>query len=149
MKLFQILNEEVLIINDSITYRDTVANFFIDAGVASAPASCIYDEDQKCCVVVGEFLIYPNATYEGYINTASDLLAKQEARNYVAPAEKTAEEKAAAEKAALKADYDSAVQKLTNSMASALLTGDTAAQDSIRADFADLQTQYKEAYDNV
>ena len=38
MKLFQILNEEVLIINDSITYRDTVANLFIDAGVASAPA---------------------------------------------------------------------------------------------------------------
>lgn len=63
---------------------------------------------------------------------------------YVAP-EPTAEE----QKAALKADYDSAVKELTDSMAVALLTGDTDAQESIRADFKDLQAQYKEAMENV
>ena len=61
----------------------------------------------------------------------------------------TEEEKKQAEKDALKADYDAAVQKLTDSMNVALLTGDTAAQESIRADFADLQQAYKEAVENV
>lgn len=34
-------------------------------------------------------------------------------------------------------------------MAVALLTGDTAAQESIRADFSDLQKAYKEAMEDV
>ena len=41
------------------------------------------------------------------------------------------------------------MKELSNSMTVALLTGDTDAQESIRADFKDLQEQYKEAVENV
>ena len=44
----------------------------------------------------------------------------------------------------LKADYDAAVAELNGSMAVAM-----EAQESIRSDFKDLQTQYKEALANV
>lgn len=145
MSVFQILKNNVLIIDGSNTYTDTVDNFLTDAGAVSVPESVIYDDSQECFVVDGEFLTYPNSTYSGYCNRIQDLLDAQAKRTYVPPAEPTVED----QKASLKADYDSAVKDLTDSMAVALLTGDTAAQDSIRADFADLQTQYKEAYDNV
>lgn len=145
MSVFQIQKNNVLIIDGSNTYTDTVDNFLTDAGAVSVPESVIYDDAQECCVVDGEFLSYPNGTYSGYCARIQDLLDAQAKRNYVPPAEPTAED----QKASLKADYDSAVKELSNSMAVALLTGDTEAQESIRADFKDLQAQYKEAVENV
>lgn len=145
MSVFQILKNNVLIIDGDRTYSDTVDNFLTDAGAVSVPESVIYDEDQKCCVVDGEFLSYPNGTYSGYCNRIQNLLDAQAKRTYVPPAEPTADD----QKASLKADYDNAVKELTDSMAVALLTGDTEAQESIRADFKDLQAQYKEAMENV
>ena len=88
---------------------------------------------------------YPSGTYSSYCDRIQDLLDAQAKRTYVPPAEPTEED----QKASLKADYDSAVKELSNSMAVALLTGDTEAQESIRADFKDLQAQYKEAVENV
>lgn len=129
MGVFQILKNNVLIIDGDKSYIDTV----------------IYDDAQECCVVDGEFLSYPNGTYSGYCDRIQDLLDAQAKRTYVPPAEPTAED----QKASLKAGYDSAVKELTDSMAVALLTGDTAAQESIREDFKDLQAQYKEAMENV
>ena len=145
MSVFQILKNNVLIIDGDKSYMDTVDNFLADAGAVSVPESVIYDDAQECCVVDGEFLSYPNGTYSGYCDRIQDLLDAQAKRTYVPPAEPTAED----QKASLKADYDSAVKELSDSMAVALLTGDTDAQASIRADFADLQAQYKEAMENV
>lgn len=145
MSVFQILKNDVLIIDGDRTYSDTVDNFLTDSGAVSAPESVIYDDAQECCVVDGEFLSYPNGTYSGYCARIQDLLDAQAKRTYVPPAEPTAED----QRASLKADYDSAVKELTDSMAVALLTGDTEAQESIRADFKDLQAQYKEAMENV
>lgn len=145
MSVFQILKNSVLIIDGEKQYSDTVDNFLQDAGAVSVPGSVVYDDDQECCVVDGDFRAYPNGTYSGYCDRIQDLLDAQDKRTYVPPAEPTAED----QKASLKADYDSAVKDLTDSMAVALLTGDTDAQESIRADFKDLQAQYKEAMENV
>lgn len=145
MSVFQILKNNVLIIDGDRTYSDTVDNFLLDAGAVSVPESVIYDDAQECCVVDGDFLSYPNGTYEGYCNRIQNLLDAQAKRTYVPPAEPTADD----QKASLKADYDSAVKELSDSMAVALLTGDTEAQESIRSDFKDLQAQYKEAMENV
>lgn len=145
MSVFQILKNSVLIIDGEKQYSDTVDNFLQDAGAVSVPESVVYDDDQECCVVDGDFLSYPNGTYSGYCDRIQDLLDAQAKRTYVPPVEPTEED----QKASLKADYDSAVKELTDSMAVALLTGDTAAQESIRADFKDLQAQYKEAIENV
>lgn len=149
MSVFQILKNEVLIIDGNLSYTDSVDNFLTDAGAAAAPYSVVYDDAQECCVVDGKFLAYPNATYRGYCDRIGDLLDARAKRTYVAPAEPTEEEQKAAAKASLKADYDSAVAELSSSMAVALLTGDTDAQASIRAYFADLQQAYKEAVENV
>lgn len=145
MSVFQIQKNNVLVIDGNRTYSDTVDNFLLDAGAVSVPGSVVYDDDQECCVVDGDFLPYPNGTYSGYCDRVQDLLDAQAKRTYVPQAEPTEE----AQKASLKADYDSAVKDLTDSMAVALLTGDTDAQESIRADFKDLQAQYKEAVENV
>lgn len=145
MSVFQIQKNNVLVIDGNRTYSDTVDNFLLDAGAVSVPEFVIYDDAQECCVVDGDFRDYPNGTYSGYCDRIQDLLDAQAKRTYVPPAEPTADD----QKNSLKADYDSAVKELTDSMAVALLTGDTAAQESIRADFADLQKAYKEAMDNV
>lgn len=145
MSVFQILKNNVFIIDGDKSYTDSVDNFLADAGAVSVPKSVIYDDAQECCVVDGEFLTYPNGTYSGYCERIQDLLDAQAKRTYVPPAEPTVED----QKANLKADYDSAVKELTDSMAVALLTGDTAALDSVRADFSDLQKAYKEAVENV
>lgn len=145
MSVFQILKNNVLIIDGDKSYTDSVDNFLAYAGAVSVPKSVIYDDAQECCVVDGEFLSYPNGTYSGYCDRIQDLLDAQAKRTYVPPAEPTAED----QKASIKADYDSAVKELTDSMAVALLTGDTAAQESIRADFSDLQKAYKEAMEDV
>lgn len=145
MSVFQIQKNNVLIIDGNRTYSDTVDNFLLDAGAVSVPESVVYDDDQECCVVDGDFLSYPNGTYSVYCDRIQDLLDAQAKRTYVPPAEPTEED----QKASLKADYDSAVKDLTDSMAVALLTGDTDAQESIRSDFKDLQAQYKEAMENV
>ncbi|WP_281739271.1 hypothetical protein, partial [Acidaminococcus fermentans] len=145
MSVFQILKNNVLIIDGDKSYTDTVDNFLADAGAVSVPESVIYDDAQECCVVDGDFLPYPNSTYSGYCDRIQDMLDAQAKRTYMPPAEPTAED----QRARFKADYDSAVKELTDSMAVALLTGDTDAQESIRADFKDLQKAYKEAVENV
>ena len=144
MKVFQILKGQVLIIDGDKQYSDSVDNFMIDAGLTSTPDLVIYDDQQGCCVVDGNFLAYPNALYQSYIDRVAELIAAKAKREYVAPAEQTAEEKLAAAKAQLKADYDEAVESLTADMATALLRGDADAQKSIQSDFADLQDAYKE-----
>lgn len=144
MKVFQILKGKVLIIDGDTQYADTVDNFKADAGLTNTPGLVIYDDQQECCVVDNRFMGYPNETLQPFIDRIAELIAAKAKREYVAPAEPTAEEKTAAAKAQLKADYEAAVESLTSDMATALLRGDTDAQKSIQSDFADLQDAYKE-----
>ena len=144
MKVFQILKGKILIIDGDKQYSDTVDNFKTDAGLTGTPDMVIYDDQQECCVVDGNFLKYPNDLYQSYIDRVADLIAAKAKREYVTPKEPTAEEKTAAAKAQLKADYEAAVESLTADMATALLRGDAEAQKSIQSDFADLQDAYKE-----
>ena len=144
MRVFQILNDDVLIIKDNEQYTDTAEHFKADSGLASLPAKVIYDDTQKQCLVDDEYTDYPSTEYDGYIDNVTAYIEAKAKREYVPPAEPTAEEKKAAELAQLKANYDEAVESLTADMATALLRGDTDAQKSIQSDFADLQDAYKE-----
>ena len=139
MKVFQILNEQVTIIQGSKVYIDSLDNFKNDSGVDDLPGMVVYDESQKCCVVDSLFYNYPNDTYEGYLSKLQDYLDAKAKREYVPPAEPTAEEK----KTALTADYNSGVEELTKSYNIAVLRGDTETQASIKQDFSDLQEAYK------
>ena len=46
MSVFQILKNNVLIIDGDKSYMDTVDNFLADAGAVSVPESVIYDDAQ-------------------------------------------------------------------------------------------------------
>ena len=139
MKVFQILNEQVIIIQGSKVYIDSLDNFKTDSGVDDLPGMVVYDESQKCCVVDSLFYKYPNDTYEGYLSNLQDYLDAKAKREYVPPAEPTVEEK----KTSITADYNSGVEELTKSFNIAVLRGDTEAQESIKQDFSDLQEAYK------
>ena len=139
MKVFQILNGQVTIIQGSKVYIDSLENFKSDSGVDDLPGMVLYDESQKCCVVDSLFYNYPNDTYEGYLAKLPDYLDAKAKREYVPPAEPTVEEK----KTALTADYNSGVEELSDAYNIATLRGDTEAQESIKQDFADLQEAYK------
>lgn len=67
---------------------------------------------------------------------------------YVAP-EPTAEEKAAAQKAALKAEYEAGKAELLNSLQAAQLAGNTDAVASIQAEYKDFAEAYKAAVEEV
>ncbi len=139
MKVFQILKEQVTIIQGSKVYIDSLDNFKTDSGVDDLPGMVLYDENQKCCVADSLFYNYPNDTYEGYLAKLQDYLDAKAKREYVPPAEPTVEEK----KTALTADYNSGVAELSSSYNIACLRDDTEAQASIKQDFADLQEAYK------
>lgn len=145
MSVFQVMNGGVLVMDGSKSYMDTLENFQKDSGLDDLPEMVVYDTTQEACVVDGNFLPFPSETCQGYISNLQSYLDAQSKREYVAPATPTVEE----QKAALKADYDSAVKELSDSMAVALLSGDATAQESIRSDFKDLQEQYKGALENV
>lgn len=67
---------------------------------------------------------------------------------YVAP-EPTAEEKAAAEKAALKAEYESNKKEMLAALQAATLAGNSAAVESIRQDYKEMTSAYKDAVEGV
>ena len=139
MKVFQILNDKVTIIQGSKVYIDSLDNFKTDSGVDDLPGMVLYDESQKCCVVDSLFYNYPNDTYEGYLAKLPDYLDAKAKREYVPPAEPTVEDA----KASLTDDYNESVDELTKSYNIALLRGDAEAQASIKQDFEDLQEAYK------
>lgn len=67
---------------------------------------------------------------------------------YVAP-EPTAEEKAAAQKAALKAEYEAGKAELLNSLQAAQLAGNAEAVTSIQAEYKEFSEAYKAAVEEV
>ena len=148
MRFFQILNNEVLIINDKKEYKDSVANFKADSGVTvELPVKSIYDDLQKLPVIqykdkAEEWKDFPVQELETYIDSVQTYLDAKEKREYVPPTE---EEKAQAARQQLDAEYESTKSQLADDLTTAILRGDTETQASIQSDYKDLETSYAEA----
>ncbi len=84
-----------------------------------------------------------NKYLEGYVRGADGKPVP-----YVPP-EPTAEEKAAMEKAALKAEYETNKKEMLDALQAASLAGNAAAVESIQNDYKDMTTAYKEAVEGV
>lgn len=84
-----------------------------------------------------------NLYLEGYVRGADGKPIP-----YVAP-EPTAEEKAAAEKAALKVEYEANKKEMLDALQAAKLAGNAAAVESVQNDYKDMTTAYKEAVEGV
>jgi hypothetical protein len=84
MRVFQVLNDNVLIINKGKIYDDTLTNFLTDGGVKPGNR-VIYDDQQKTTVINDEFEDFPNETLENYIDNIDAYLESQQKRNYVPP----------------------------------------------------------------
>lgn len=85
MRVFQILNDDVLIIKDSEQYTDTAEHFKADSGLASLPAKVIYDDTQKQCLVDDEYKDYPSTEYDGYIDNVTAYIEAKAKREYIPP----------------------------------------------------------------
>ena len=148
MRVFQILNDEVLIINDKKEYKDSVADFKLDSGItADLPIKSIYDDLQKLPVIQyagqpEDWKSYPVQELETYIDSVQTYLDAKAKREYVAPTE---EEKAQAERQQLDNEYNSTKQQLADDLTTAIVRGDAEAQASIQSDYKDLETSYAEA----
>lgn len=148
MRVFQILNNEVLIINDKKEYKDSVANFKTDSGLTvELPVKSIYDDLQKLPVIQyagqpEEWKAYPVQELETYIDSVQTYLDAKAKREYVAPTE---EEKAQAARQQLDAEYESEKSALADSLTTAILQGDIDTQASIQADYKELEASYAES----
>ena len=148
MRVFQILDNEVLIINDKKEYKDSVANFKGDSSVTvELPVKSIYDDLQKLPVIqykdqAEEWKDFPVQELETYIDSVQTYLDAKEKREYVEPTE---EEKAQAARQQLDAEYEAEKSALADSLTTAILRGDTDTQASIQADYKDLEASYAES----
>lgn len=137
MHVFQILTNEVTVIDGDKTYIDSYDNFVADGGRHDIPRKVIYDEAQKCCVVEDRFLPYPNFEFEDIIATLDSLVEAKEKR------EPQPEAPAMDPKIALTDDYNESTRDLSSAYTIACLRGDLTAQESIKSDFEALQEAYK------
>lgn len=136
MKVFQIMKGEVLIINSDKQYTDTIENFKIDSGLfLNNLNEIIYDNYQECCVVNKEFLQYPNADFENYIDNIDIYIKAKEKREYVPPVEPTEEEKALTKIDEIMQANDEQLTDIKDAMLVAVLTDNITLQ-------AELKTEY-------
>lgn len=85
MRVFQILDNDVLIIKDNEQYSDTAEHFKADSVLADLPIKVIYDDTQKQCLVDDDFKDYPSAEYDGYIDNITAYIEAKAKREYVPP----------------------------------------------------------------
>lgn len=98
MKCFQVLNDDVLIIDGQKEYHEDKATFLLDGGTLTPikvtregvtevvePKKVIYDDNQCCCVVNDVFYDYPNDDLDGYIALVDAFIQSKADREYVAP----------------------------------------------------------------
>lgn len=85
MRVFQILDNDVLIIKDNEQYSDTAEHFKADSGLADLPIKVIYDDTQKQCLVDDNYEEYPNANYDVYIDNVTAYIEAKASREYVPP----------------------------------------------------------------
>lgn len=116
MKCFQVLNDDILIIDGQKEYHEDKATFLLDGGTLAPikvtrecvteivePKKVIYDDNQCCCVVNDVFYEYPNDDLDGYIALVDAFIKSKADREYVAP---TFEEIVAAKLSELKSTRD-------------------------------------------
>lgn len=116
MKCFQVLNDDVLIIDGQKEYHEDKATFLLDGGTLTPikvtregvtevvePKKVIYDDNQCCCVVNDVFYDYPNDDLDGYIALVDAFIKSKADREYVPP---TFEEIVAAKLSELKTTRD-------------------------------------------
>lgn len=98
MKCFQILNDDILVIDGQKEYHEPLETFLLDGGSIGAikvthegvtevvePKKVIYDDIQCCCVVNDVFYDYPNEDIDGYIGLIDTYIKSKEKREYVPP----------------------------------------------------------------
>lgn len=116
MKCFQVLNNDVLIIDGQKEYHEPLETFLLDGGTLGAikvthegvtevvePKKVIYDDNQCCCVVNDVFYDYPNDDLDGYIALIDAFIDSKAEREYAPP---TFEEIVAAKLSELKSTRD-------------------------------------------
>ena len=116
MKCFQVLNDDVLIIDGQKEYHEDKATVLLDGGTLTPikvtregvtevvePKKVIYDNNQCCCVVNDVFCEYPNDDLDGYIALVDAFIKSKADREYVPP---TFEEIVAAKLSELKTTRD-------------------------------------------
>lgn len=98
MKCFQVLNDDVLIIDGQKEYHEDKATFLLNGGTLTPikvtregvtevvePKKVIYDDNQCCCVVNDVFYDYPNDDLDGYIALIDAYIKSKADREYVPP----------------------------------------------------------------
>ncbi|WP_455629243.1 hypothetical protein [Megamonas funiformis] len=137
MRVFQIMKDEVLIINNDKQYADTVKNFKLDSGLTLKDLNeVIYDNYQECSVINKEFKEYPNTEFEGYIDNVDTYIKAKEKREYVPLVEPTEEEKALAKIDEIMAENDTQIADIKDAMLIAVLTNDAELQEELKQEYA-------------
>lgn len=137
MRVFQIQKGEILIINGNKQYSDTVENFKLDSNLTLENLNeVIYDNYQECCVVNKEFLKYPNANFEGYIDNIDTYIKAKAEREYVPPEEPTEEEKLLNKINEIMVANDEQIADIKDAMLVAVLTDDTELQAELKQEYA-------------
>lgn len=107
MRLFQVLNNEVIVVKNELFYSDTVENYILDGGIVEKDGEkitiAVHDSQQAYCEINGKVLKYPVDLFENIIDSIDTLLAKKAEREYVPP---TFEEIVAAKLSELKSTRD-------------------------------------------
>lgn len=98
MKCFQILNDDILVIDGQKEYHEPLETFLLDGGSIGAikvtregvtevvePKKVIYDDNQCCCVVNDVFYDYPNEDIDDFIGLIDTYIKSKEKREYVPP----------------------------------------------------------------
>lgn len=144
MKVFQIMKDEVLIINEDKQYSDTVENFKTDSGLSLNNLNeVIYDNYQECCVVNKEFLQYPNSEFNGYIDNIDTYISAKEKREYVPPKELTPEEQQEQARKELDNIYNEKFKTKDNEIVNAVvILQDQTYADQLRGERAALTQEY-------
>lgn len=137
MKVFQIIKNNVLVINGDEQYSDTIENFKADSGLTlDGLNEVIYDDYQECCVVDKKFFNYPNADFDSYIDNIDIYIKAKAEREYVPPVEPTEEEKALNKINEIMAENDTQIADIKDAMLVAVLTNDTELQEELKQEYA-------------
>lgn len=150
MRVFQIQKNKVLIINSDKQYMDTVENFKLDSNLKDELSkTVIYDDNQECCVIDGDFLNYPDSNFDTYINNIDVYINAKEKREYIPEPPKTAEEIQKEKEAELEQEYNIQLESFKNDILVALLNNNSDAIKSIQEEIVEFNTAYVEAKEEI
>lgn len=149
MKVFQIQKNKVLIVNNNKKYTDTVENFKLDSNLKELSKTVIYDDNQECCVIDGDFLNYPDNDIDTYINNIDVYIKAKEKREYIPEPPKTEEEIQKEKEKELEQEYNTQLESFKNDMLIALLNNNDDAIKSIQEEILEFNAAYVEAKEEI